>query len=40
MLVADGAFVVNEFAWERLDGRAAGWAAGRIRGTETRELAA
>lgn len=28
MLVADGAFVVNEFAWERLDGRAAGWAAG------------
>jgi ubiquinone/menaquinone biosynthesis C-methylase UbiE len=30
LLVPEGAFVVNEFAWERLDGRAAGWAAERL----------
>ena len=26
----EGRFIVNEFAWERLDGRAAGWAAERL----------
>jgi hypothetical protein len=31
MLVPEGRFVVNEFAWERLDERAAGWAAERLR---------
>jgi ubiquinone/menaquinone biosynthesis C-methylase UbiE len=30
MLVPEGGFVVNEFAWERLDRRAAGWAAERL----------
>jgi SAM-dependent methyltransferase len=30
LLVPEGTFVVNEFAWERLDGRAAGWAAERL----------
>jgi SAM-dependent methyltransferase len=30
LLVPEGPFVVNEFAWERLDGRAAGWAAERL----------
>jgi two-component system, OmpR family, response regulator MprA len=39
MLVPEGRFVVNEFAWERLDRRAAGWAADRI-GGEARDLAA
>lgn len=30
LLVPEGRFVVNEFAWERLDGRAAGWVAERL----------
>jgi len=30
LLVPEGTFVVNEFAWERLDGRAAGWTAERL----------
>jgi SAM-dependent methyltransferase len=30
VLVPEGTFVVNEFGWERLDGRAAGWAAERL----------
>jgi ubiquinone/menaquinone biosynthesis C-methylase UbiE len=30
LLVRQGTCVVNEFAWERLDGRAAGWAAERL----------
>jgi SAM-dependent methyltransferase len=30
LLVPERTFVVNEFAWERLDGRAAGWAAERL----------
>jgi ubiquinone/menaquinone biosynthesis C-methylase UbiE len=34
MLVPEGAFVVNEFAWERLDDRAAGRAAERVGDTD------
>jgi ubiquinone/menaquinone biosynthesis C-methylase UbiE len=30
LLASEGRFVVNEFAWERLDGRAASWAAERL----------
>jgi SAM-dependent methyltransferase len=30
LLVPEGSFIVTEFAWERLDGRAAGWAAERL----------
>jgi ubiquinone/menaquinone biosynthesis C-methylase UbiE len=39
MLVPEGRFVVNEFAWERLDGRAAGWVAGLLGGVSVPDLA-
>jgi ubiquinone/menaquinone biosynthesis C-methylase UbiE len=39
MLVPEGRFVVNEFAWERLDGRAAGWVAGRLGNVSIPDLA-
>jgi ubiquinone/menaquinone biosynthesis C-methylase UbiE len=40
LLVPEGCFVVNEFAWERLDGRAAGWAAAQSGDVEARDLTA
>ena len=39
MLVPEGRFVVNEFAWERLDGRAAGWVAGLLGDVSVPDLA-
>jgi ubiquinone/menaquinone biosynthesis C-methylase UbiE len=40
MLVPEGIFVVNEFAWERLDDRAARWAAERLGDVEAAAVAA
>jgi ubiquinone/menaquinone biosynthesis C-methylase UbiE len=40
MLVPEGRFVVNEFAWERLDERAAGWAAERLGDVDRHAVAA
>jgi SAM-dependent methyltransferase len=40
MLVPEGLFVVNEFAWERLDDRAARWAAEQLGDVDTAAVAA
>jgi ubiquinone/menaquinone biosynthesis C-methylase UbiE len=40
MLLPEGLFVVNEFAWERLDERAAGWAAERLGDVDAQAVAA
>lgn len=40
MLVPEGLFVVNEFAWERIDERAAGWAAERLGDVDAYAVAA
>jgi 2-polyprenyl-3-methyl-5-hydroxy-6-metoxy-1,4-benzoquinol methylase len=40
MLAPEGLFVVNEFAWERLDERAAGWAAEQLGDVDAHAVAA